>query len=238
MVMSDSSLQYTENHFISSQNLGMSSSKIRHKMVDRLCAMGLSDPRVIKALQMVPRHLFVDEGFLPLAYDESKALPIGYRQTLSQPLTVARMTQWLFAENDTKPVNKVLEIGTGSGYQSAILAMLTKQVYTLERIAPLAIQAQEKLINLGLNNIIFGNGDGHWGWNENAPYDAIISAAAPESLPMELIQQLKIGGRLVLPIGTKEQRLTGFIRHEQGIEEVDLGTASFVPMLTGIQPAG
>lgn len=230
-------LQYPDSYFetISSSFLGMGSSTVRHKMVARLQQAGLTDPLVIKALQMIPRHMFVDDGFLPLAYDETKALPIGYKQTLSQPQTVAKMTQWLFADHQQNPVQKVLEIGTGSGYQTAILAMLAKEVYTLERIAPLAKQAHLKLTTLGLTNIQFGTGDGHWGWPSEGPFDAIISAAAPESLPTELIQQLKLNGRLVLPIGGSNQKLSGFIKKEHALEEYDLGSASFVPMLSGIQ---
>lgn len=235
--MSAHRLQYPLNHFDVQHHLGMSSAKVRHKMVERLQPFGIEDSLVLDVLKMVPRHLFVDEGFLPMAYDETKALPIGYRQTLSQPLTVAKMTQWLFAEHSQNPLQKVLEIGTGSGYQTAILAMLATQVYTLERIAPLAQQAQARLTQLGMSNVVFGNGDGHWGWQENAPYDAIISAAAPEAVPTELIQQLKIGGRLVMPIGAQTQQLKGFIRHETYLEEVYLGEASFVPMLSGIQPS-
>lgn len=236
--MDSNRLQYPKDYFDALNHLGMSSSKVRHKMVDRLQTMGINDALVLEVLKMIPRHLFVDEGFLPLAYDETKALPIGYRQTLSQPLTVAKMTEWLFTDHQSAPVRKVLEIGTGSGYQTAILAMFAEQVYTLERISPLASQAQQRLHGLGLHNINFGAGDGHWGWAQHAPYDAIISAAAPEALPTELLSQLKIGGRLVIPIGLQQQRLTGFIRHEESLEEVFLGEASFVPMLTGIQPAG
>lgn len=237
--MSNVILHYSESHFDHVRELGIGSATIRHKMVARLQTMGLANPKVIKALQMVPRHIFVDAGFLPLAYDESKALPIGYRQTLSQPQTVARMLQWLFAEQgDHNPLDKILEIGSGSGYQSAILALLASEVYTLERIPELAQQAVEKLHLLKLSNVTLGTGDGHWGWQQHAPYDAIISAAAPEVLPQELIHQLRIGGRLVMPIGNKKQRLTGFIRHAKTIEEIHLGEASFVPMLAGIQPAG
>lgn len=227
-------LQYPDNFFESLDNSGISSSRVRHKMVERLQQKGLDHPLVIQALKMVPRHYFVDEGFFALAYDEHKALPIGYRQTISQPLVVARMTQWLL-QGQSLPLNRVLEIGTGSGYQTAILALLSKQVYSLERIKPLAAHTQSKLHSMGLNNICFGNGDGHWGWKEHAPYDAIISAASPESLPGELIEQLCIGGRLVMPIGTGSQQLCGFIRRENHIEEYPLGSASFVPMLKGIE---
>jgi len=231
-------LQYPEDYFESHNAYGIASSKTRHKMVKRLKQRGLVDPNVIKALQMIPRHLFVDEGFLPLAYEESRALPIGYKQTLSQPLTVATMTQWLFsnlAESDGKPISRVLEIGTGSGYQTAILAVLAKQVFTLERIAPLAGLAQNRLHKLAIQNVFFGNGDGHWGWAEHGPYDAIISAAAPDSVPDELVQQLRVGGRLVIPVGRQTQRLTGVIKHNTHLEHYDLGEVNFVPMLKGIQ---
>jgi len=187
----------------------------------------------------VPRHHFIDAGFSQMAYEENVALPIGYQQTISQASNVAMMTDWLFSENNAtgqpnRTIKRVLEIGTGSGYQTAILSVLAEEVYTLERIKPLADQAQQKLLSMGLHNIYFGNADGHIGWPDQAPFDAILSAAAPKELPMELINQLAIGGRLVSPIGDTNQKLYGYVRHADHLQECLIAEASFVPMLEGI----
>lgn len=217
----------------------MTSQRTRNRLIERLISLGVSDSKVLNAMQIVPRHLFLDEAMASRSYEDT-ALPIGFGQTISQPWVVAKMTQWLLAESHHRPVKKVLEIGTGSGYQTAILALLTQNVFTVERIAPLSVRAQGVLKTLCLHNVTYEISDGHWGWPYKVPespplFDAIISAASPESVPPELFQQLKIGGRLVMPVGGKKQRLYGFIKTESGITEECLGEVMFVPMKQGIE---
>ncbi|VAW46759.1 Protein-L-isoaspartate O-methyltransferase [hydrothermal vent metagenome] len=242
---------YPNKAFEQYQGVGMTSQRTRNRLIERLQQLGITDTKVLETMQVIPRHLFLDEAMASRSYEDT-ALPIGFGQTISQPWIVAKMTQWLFAESHTKPVQKVLEIGTGSGYQTAILALLADHIFTVERIAPLSIRAKEVLNTLCLYNIDYRISDGYWGWphkhvlkqqilqNQNvhsAPllFDAIISAASPATVPLELFQQLKLGGRLVMPIGKKKQGLYGFIKTESGMIEEFLGEVMFVPMKQGIE---
>lgn len=213
--------------------VGMTSPRKRQKLITQLQSQGaLKTAKVAEVMNMIPRHFFVDPAFAHRSYEDC-ALPIGHEQTISHPSTVAIMTEWLFSDT-SNPVHKVLEIGTGSGYQTAILSALCDKVYTVERIPDLSRQAQQKLQQLQACNVEFFTADGHWGLPGFAPFDAIISAASPETLPYELVEQLKIGGRLVMPIGSHPQHLYGFIRHQDRLEQVALGDVSFVPMRKGV----
>ena len=211
--------------------VGMTSPRTRQRLIENLKKQGfLQSGSVADAMNMIPRHLFVDPAFEHRSYEDC-ALPIGHEQTISHPSTVAMMSQWLLAE---KPINKVLEIGTGSGYQTAILSALCQEVYTVERIPELSQKAHAKLHQLQAGNIHFYTADGHWGLPDLAPFDAIISAASPEELPAELVAQLKEGGRMVMPIGSQPQHLYGFIRHGDTLQQTLLGDVSFVPMRKGV----
>ncbi|MDG6778007.1 protein-L-isoaspartate(D-aspartate) O-methyltransferase [Thiomicrorhabdus sp. zzn3] len=231
----DTPAEYPNNAFFKSQGVGMTSQRTRDRMIRTLIESGIHDTRVLKAMRVVPRHCFLDEAMGTRSY-ENTALPIGYGQTISQPLVVATMIQWLLSGQDAPQLNRVLEIGTGSGYQTAILSLLSKQLYSVERITPLMIRAQSAIEALELNNIHFEISDGHWGLQHQAPFDAIISAAAPDELPEELLGQLKTGGRLILPIGDQKQRLYGYEKTANGIQETCLGEVLFVPMKQGIEP--
>jgi len=225
-------MKYPNLAFESHQGVGMTSQRTRNRLAERLIEKGVADGPVLNAIRVVPRHLFIDEAMASRSYEDT-ALPIGYGQTISQPWVVAKMTQWLLETH--QPIKKVLEIGTGSGYQTAILSLLVNQVYSVERIQPLSDKAQVTLDKLKLDNIEFSLSDGHWGWSEKAPFDAIISAASPEELPIELINQLKMGGRLVMPIGGSEQKLYGFVKTPNGVTKTCLGEVMFVPMKQGVE---
>lgn len=199
----------------------------RQEMVkEQLEARGITDAKVLQAMKKVKRHLFVPTHQLISAYNDSP-LPIGYGQTISQPYIVAYMTQAarLF------PDDRVLEIGTGSGYQAAVLAEIVKEVYTIEILKPLADTARTRLENLGYQNIKVKHGDGYKGWKEYAPYDAIIVTAAPDKVPEELVRQLKIGGRMVVPIGSFFQELYLITKTESGVKQELLLPVVFVPMI-------
>jgi len=199
---------------------------MREKMVDtQIKTRGVKDPRVLSALLKVERHRFVPEEYLNSAYSD-QPLPIGEGQTISQPYIVALMTELLELKED----EKVLEIGTGSGYQSAILAELVKEVYTIEIIEPLASVAKSRLLQLGYQNIKVKAGDGYLGWPEAAPFDAIIVTAAPDHIPKPLIAQLKEGGRMVLPVGSYTQELKKIIKRFGKVETTDVIPVVFVPM--------
>lgn len=199
----------------------------RQQMIERqLKARGIKDPLVLSAMQKVKRHLFVPDDLADFAYKDSP-LPIGYDQTISQPYIVAYMTEAL----KLKPGDRVLEIGTGSGYQAAVLAELVEEVYSIEIIEALAKQAQDKLSDLGYDNVRVKYGDGYKGWKEFAPYDAIIVTAAPPSIPKELAKQLKTGGRMIVPAGSAYQQLILIIKTERGYEEEALLPVRFVPMV-------
>jgi protein-L-isoaspartate(D-aspartate) O-methyltransferase len=199
---------------------------MREKMVEtQIKARGVKDPRVISALLKVERHRFVLEEYLNSAYAD-QPLPIGEGQTISQPYIVALMTELLELKGD----EKVLEIGTGSGYQAAILAELAKEVYTIEIIESLASTAKKRLSELGYQNISVKAGDGYLGWPEAAPFDAIIITAAPDHIPKPLLDQLKEGGRMVVPVGTYSQELKKIVKRSGKIETTDIISVIFVPM--------
>ena len=212
------------------QGIGMTSQRTRDRLVTRLKEEGIHDERVLDIISSTPRHLFVDEALSSRAYEDT-ALPIGHGQTISQPYVVARMTEALLAGGDLK---RVLEVGTGSGYQTAILSRLVEQVYTVERIEPLLERARTTLFNLRLSNIRYWLTDGTWGWAQHAPYDGIIVTAAPENVPQALKEQLVDGGRLVIPSGQQgTQRLLLITRKGDEFEEQLLDWVSFVPLVEG-----
>lgn len=212
------------------QGIGMTSMRTRERLINRLKQSGIDDERVLNAMRKTPRHIFVDEALSSRAYEDT-ALPIGHRQTISQPYIVARMTEELLKSG---PLNKVLEIGTGSGYQAAILALIVDNVFTLERIQPLLHQARQRFQDLKLRNIRAKYADGSNGWPDLAPFDAIIATAAPEQIPQALLLQLKIGGRLIIPVGKQgRQQLTLITRNKTNFDEQKLEAVSFVPMLSG-----
>lgn len=211
--------------------IGMTSQRTRERLITRLIEAGIKNYEVLDLIRTTPRHIFVDEALATRAYEDT-ALPIGFQQTISQPYIVARMTELLVAQG--KP-NRVLEIGTGSGYQTAILAQLVNRVFTTERIAGLQNKAKEKLNALKLNNIRFQHSDGNYGWAQEAPFDAIISTAAPSQVPKALLKQLIIGGRLVIPVGDVEQELQVITRmDEDNYETRVIEKVLFVPLRTGL----
>jgi len=199
---------------------------MREKMVEtQIKARGVKDPRVLSALLKVERHRFVPEEYLGSAYSD-QPLPIGEGQTISQPYIVALMTELL----ELKGNEKVLEIGTGSGYQAAVLAELAKEVYTIEIIEPLASKARNRLLELGYQNIKVKAGDGYLGWPEAASFDAIIITCAPDHIPEPLVEQLKEGGRMVLPVGAYAQELKKIVKRYGKIDSTDIIPVVFVPM--------
>ncbi len=209
---------------------GMTSPRTRDRLVQRLRDKGIRDERVLAVMRSIPRHLFVDEALASRAYEES-ALPIGHGQTISQPYMVARMTEALLAAG---PVDTVLEIGTGSGYQSAVLSRLVRRVYTLERIKELLEQTERRLRKMELRNIHPHHSDGGLGLPQYAPFDGIVVTAAPAGIPKALVNQLSIGGRMVLPLGTRdEQVLVRVTRNRGGYSHEILERVSFVPLLGG-----
>jgi protein-L-isoaspartate(D-aspartate) O-methyltransferase len=210
--------------------IGMTSARTRDRLVQRLREQGIANLAVLDRIRNVPRHIFVDEALGSRAYEDT-ALPIGYGQTISQPYIVARMTEALL---EAGTLEKVLEVGTGCGYQTAVLAPLVGHVNTIERIEPLLARARERLRELGVRNVRFRHGDGTLGWKAHGPYDGILVAAAPLSVPDALLKQLRVGGRLVVPIGPEgEQQLVRFTRREQRVDREPLGPVAFVPLLGG-----
>lgn len=211
--------------------IGMTSRRTRSRLVERLRAEGIQDERVLDAIREVPRHIFVDEALSSRAYEDT-ALPIGAGQTISQPYVVARMTEALVAGGY---LNRVLEIGTGCGYQTAILARFAAEVYSIERIQSLLSQARQRMHDLKIDNVRMRHGDGEKGWPEHAPYDGILVAAAPASVPSALIDQLGDGGRLVIPLGHGgAQDLKLITRVGDQLEEQILERVAFVPMVSGL----
>jgi protein-L-isoaspartate(D-aspartate) O-methyltransferase len=209
--------------------IGMTSQRTRARMVERLRSQGIKDEVVLAAMGAVPRHIFVDEALSSRAYEDI-SLPIGFGQTISNPYTVARMCELLRCGGE---LGKVLEIGTGCGYQAAVLSKLAREVYSVERIAPLLGKARQHLRELRLSNVRLKHADGSIGLKEVAPFDAIIMAAAATHVPQELLQQLASGGRMVLPLGSGEQRLCVLERTPQGVLETVLEPVKFVPLLLG-----
>jgi protein-L-isoaspartate(D-aspartate) O-methyltransferase len=210
--------------------IGMTSLRTRERLVQRLRADGIADERVLEAVRAVPRHLLVDEALASRAYEDT-ALPIGYGQTISQPYIVARMTEALRAGRELR---RVLEIGTGSGYQTAVLARLAEEVYSIERLEPVLRTARRRLLHLGVRNLHCRLGDGTRGWPELAPYDGIMVTAAPTTVPTQLVDQLAVGARLVIPVGAPgNQQLLVVQRTEDGHVSEELQRVSFVPLIEG-----
>ncbi len=214
------------------QGSGMTSQRTRDRLIARLVEEGIADERVLAVMRTTPRHIFVDEALASRAYEDT-ALPIGYNQTISQPYIVARMTELLLENVET--LDKVLEIGTGCGYQTAILAQLVNEVYSVERILPLQKKAKVHTELLTLKNIRYSYSDGGWGWEEYAPFDGILVAAAPSEIPEALLQQLAIGGVMIIPVGKQggDQTLQRITRTESGFYVEEFDSVIFVPFLAG-----
>ncbi len=213
------------------RGLGMTSQRARDRLIERLKKDGISDRRVLEVMRRVPRHLFVEEALASRAYEDT-ALPIGQGQTISQPWVVARMTEALIEHG--LPA-RVLEVGTGSGYQAAVLAALVEQVYTVERIEDLLRAARRRFRKLGIGNVRWRHDDGNLGWDEHAPFDAIIVTAAGEELDTALFDQLAPNGTLVAPVGASgKQQLLRYRQGDKGWEAESLGEVSFVPLLGGL----
>ncbi|MFT6614137.1 MAG: protein-L-isoaspartate(D-aspartate) O-methyltransferase [Halopseudomonas sp.] len=209
--------------------IGMTSQRTRERLLERLFEEGIRNLHVLETMRRTPRHLFVDEALSHRAYEDT-ALPIGHNQTLSQPYIVARMTELLLGGG---PLDKVLEIGTGSGYQTAVLAQVVERVFTVERIYPLQERAKEALKAINVRNVVFRHSDGNWGWPQYGPYDAILVTAAPAEVPVELLNQLADGGRMVIPVGQHEQYLTLVIREGSKFIRQQVEPVNFVPLLAG-----
>lgn len=216
---------------MNSLGIGMTSERTRQRMIDRLRVRGIGDERVLMAMAQIPRHLFVDEALAQRAYEDD-SLPIKFGQTISQPYVVARMTEEVI--NHKHPV-KILELGTGSGYQAAVLSQLVDQVFSVERIDKLTRIARRRFIKLGYRNIRCKTADGYEGWPNEALFDTIICTAAPEQVPYQLLDQLEIGGKMILPVGDKkQQKLMAIVKQQDGYSEEFLGDVIFVPLLEGV----
>jgi len=214
--------------------IGMTSARTRERLVDRLKAEGIKNAVVLERIRAVPRHLFVDEALASRAYEDT-ALPIGFGQTISQPYIVAAMTDAL-VEGAAKKLTRVLEIGTGCGYQTAVLAPLVQHLYSVERIAPLLQRARSMLAELRISNVSLRHADGWHGWRSQAPFQGILAAAAPEFVPPELLEQLDEGGRLVIPIGARgRQMLLRVTRNGDEFKREELLPVSFVPFVEGTE---
>ena len=208
----------------------MTSQRSRDRLVRQLRDMGIESETVLASIRSTPRHIFIDEALASRAYDNT-ALPIGHNQTISQPYIVARMTEALLETGDP---DKVLEVGTGCGYQTAILAQLARRVYSIERIEALLASARERFHTLNYRNIKAKYGDGTRGWPEHAPFQGILVSAAPAKIPEALMEQLAVGGRIIIPIGhSGGQELLSVVRTRTGFVEKYLDPVSFVPMLKG-----
>ena len=211
--------------------IGMTSLRTRERLLGRLMEQGIKNMQVLDIIRSTPRHIFLDEALSHRAY-EDVALPIGYGQTISQPYVVAKMTEIVSASRRLK---SVLEIGTGCGYQTAVISRIAEKVYTIERIKPLLDRAKKNLKLLGIRNVEFKHDDGSLGWGERAPFDAIITTAAPQMVPAGLYQQLsQEEGSLVIPVGVDNQQdLKHIVKSGQNIRTENLGSVRFVPLLTG-----
>lgn len=211
------------------QGIGMTSRRTRMRLVQRLKESGIESDRVLEVMGQVPRHIFLDEALSHRAYEDT-SLPIGYSQTLSQPYIVARMTELLLKHAPAR----VLELGTGSGYQTAVLSQLFDQIYSVERIKPLQDRARDRLKQLNIRNAMLKHADGGMGWPERGPFDGIIVTAAPMDVPEELLEQLADGGVLVAPVGEQKQVLVEVIRNGDEFERRELEPVRFVPLLGGV----
>lgn len=215
------------------QGMGMTSQRTRERMVQRLGDLGIANLRVLEAMLFVPRHLFVDEAFAQRAYEDA-ALPIAFNQTISQPFIVARMTE-LLVNAVPEQGARILEIGTGCGYQTAVLARLFDHVYSIERIAPLLDKTRARLTSLGIANLSLKCADGSFGWSQHAPFDGILITAAAPELPQALVKQLADGGALVMPEGRNQQVLRVYRKRGGKLEVQDLDPVRFVPLLGGVE---
>jgi protein-L-isoaspartate(D-aspartate) O-methyltransferase len=213
------------------RGIGMTSERTRARMIERLREQGIRDARVLAAMAAVPRHIFVEEAVAHLAYDDMP-LPLAFGQTISQPFVVARMIELLIAGRE---LGKTLEIGAGCGYQTAVLAMLSKEVFGVERIAPLLDRARDHLRQVRLQRVRLKHADGNLGLPEAAPFDTIIAAAASAHVPQPLLDQLAVGGRLILPLGSRSQVLCLVERNAEGLVEKLYDAVRFVPMLSGVE---
>lgn len=215
---------------INLEGIGMTSRRTRDRLITRLREQGIQSEAVLDTVRATPRHIFIDEALSHRAYEDT-ALPIGFNQTISQPYIVARMTELLLKEG---PLQRVLEVGTGSGYQTAILAQLVGQVFSVERIRPLQEKARQRLQLLQLRNVQLMHTDGGMGWPTKAPFDGILAACAPEEVPQELLKQLAVGGRMVIPVGGMSQQLKLIKRvSEDGFSTQVVEGVKFVPLLSG-----
>lgn len=213
------------------EGIGMTSRRTRERMVARLREQGIRNSDVLQVMLETPRHLFVEEAFASRAYEDT-ALPIGFNQTISQPYIVARMTELLLAAG---PLDKILEVGTGSGYQTAILAQLVNRVYSVERIYPLQQRARRCLQDLNIRNVRLKHSDGGWGWDEYGPYDGILAAAAPSEIPETLLTQMGRRSVMIIPVGQgRTQTLKRITRSESGFAAEEIEPVTFVPFLTGV----
>ena len=215
------------------QGVGMTSQRTRDRLMERLKIKGIKNAEVLRVMSLVPRHLFVDEAMSSRSYEDA-SFPIGHGQTISQPYIVARMTELLLESN---ALDNVLEVGTGSAYQAAVLGGLVKNLHTVEVIPELHRQGRDLLYKLGYRNIRTHLGDGSWGWEEAAPYDAIMVTAAPDEIPSALIDQLAIGGRMIIPVGAQksEQKLQVLTRtSELNYSVEDHESVLFVPLVGGV----
>jgi len=212
--------------------IGMTSQRTRSRLIQRLRDKGIIEESVLSVMENLPRHIFIDEALAHRAYEDT-SLPIGMAQTISQPYIVARMTELLVMSGS---MDKVLEIGTGCGYQTSVLSGVASSVYTIERIHPLQKQAVARFRQLALSNISYRHGDGFVGWEEAAPFDAIIVTAAPDRVPQPLIDQLAVGGRMVIPVTmpNRDQQLHLLEKTEEGISSMEVESVKFVPLLGGV----
>jgi protein-L-isoaspartate(D-aspartate) O-methyltransferase len=214
------------------QGIGMTSQRTRNRMIDRLMEQGISNHSVLNIMRDMPRHLFMDDALSSRAY-EDVALPIGYNQTISQPYIVARMTELLVDHGVT---GRVLEIGTGCGYQTAVLAQTVDQVYSVERISPLQKKASKLLMDLSIRNIKYLHSDGGWGWPDFAPYEGVLVSAAPTEIPKVLLQQMQVGAAMIIPVGPQGgQQLQKVVKTATGFDIEDIEAVSFVPFVPGKQ---
>lgn len=211
------------------EGIGMTSRRTRLRLVQRLREAGIESDRVLEVIGQVPRHIFLDEALAHRAYEDT-SLPIGYGQTLSQPYTVSRMTELMLAHEPAR----VLELGTGSGYQTTVLSQLFAEIYSVERIRPLQERARERLRQLNIRNVMLKHADGGMGWPDRGPFDGIIVTAAPVDVPQELLDQLAEGGVLIAPVGEHKQVLVEIIRYGDRFERRELEPVHFVPLLGGV----